>query len=147
VQELESYKNYSFRVQTCTRDGTPESCSPLSQPVFVRTLMSEPGQMTRPWAKFQNKSTIMVFWDPPAEPNGPIAFYELNVTVVSSSGVVSSQMTNHTRKDDLQTEVCKEIVSNLVLISLVLFTSQMDHRFTLFECSTIKLRDELVVIS
>ncbi|CAG0919386.1 unnamed protein product [Notodromas monacha] len=97
IRGLRGYTDYEFRVQVCTR--TQFVCSVFSKPEVRRTLVTTPGQVTSLVADSVNATHVRVVWGKPVEANGPVTYYQVNVT---SSSKNTSSSRNLLEQDDLR---------------------------------------------
>nr|XP_009291422.1 usherin [Danio rerio] len=77
---LKAYEEYSFTVTVCNRQGCVSS-----SPASGRTLPSAPAGLRAPGLRPLNMTAMNVFWDAPAELNGPPPLYHVERTDVSLS--------------------------------------------------------------
>lgn len=74
---LLAYVEYNISVTACT-----VACSEKSPMTKQRTKIGIPGKISIPKVRFMNSSQVMVTWDPPQHPAGPIklAYYEIEAS-------------------------------------------------------------------
>ncbi|KAM6979899.1 usherin [Aplochiton taeniatus] len=80
VEGLRAYSFYTFTVTLCTRAGCVSS-----QPTVGQTLPAAPAGLSHPRLRPCNETTMEVLWDPPTQPNGPPALYQVERTDLSLS--------------------------------------------------------------
>lgn len=105
---IECYTNYSITLEACTLRG----CSVHSKPLNVTTDVGVPGQPAAPKVRWINETHVMVDWEEPLKPNGPINKWNLFIMakmgdeVKNSSKVLrnSSSIISVHCGDDGQTE-------------------------------------------
>ncbi|XP_024884406.1 uncharacterized protein LOC112462719 [Temnothorax curvispinosus] len=71
---LKPYTKYSIRISACT-----VKCSEKSETVNEFTRIGVPGKINMPLVRFVNSSQVIVQWEPPQEPAGPVEamYYEI----------------------------------------------------------------------
>lgn len=91
---LKSFTRYSIRVSACT-----VKCSDKSETVNEYTRIGVPGKINIPLVRFINSSQVIVRWQSPQEPAGPIKYmhYEIEygndlIQNVSKTGKISKKV-------------------------------------------------------
>ncbi|XP_011874868.1 PREDICTED: cytokine receptor [Vollenhovia emeryi] len=74
LTNLKPYTRYSIRVSACT-----VKCSEKSAIVDELTRIGVPGKINIPLVRFVNSSQVIIQWEPPQEPAGPVEamYYEI----------------------------------------------------------------------
>lgn len=77
LMNLSAYTEYNISVTACT-----VACSKKSPMITERTKIGIPGKIGIPKVRFMNSSQVLVTWDPPEHPAGPInlTYYEIEAT-------------------------------------------------------------------
>ncbi|KYQ54930.1 Cytokine receptor [Trachymyrmex zeteki] len=71
---LKPYTKYFIRVSACT-----VQCSEKSTMIYESTKIGVPGKINIPLVRFVNSSQVIIQWEPPQEPAGPLEhmYYEI----------------------------------------------------------------------
>lgn len=76
IGNLKPYTMYNVRIQACL-PGSDNSCGTSQSQVTLRTNPAAPLEQSPPSARSLDPYSIVIWWDPPALPNGPIKNYLL----------------------------------------------------------------------
>lgn len=94
LMDLKPYTKYSIRVSACT-----VKCSEKSLTINENTRIGVPGKINIPLVRFVNSSQVIIQWDRPQEPAGPIwvMYYEIEygngmIQNVSRTGETSKKI-------------------------------------------------------
>ncbi|XP_072753028.1 uncharacterized protein Dome isoform X2 [Anoplolepis gracilipes] len=81
------YTEYAISVAACT-----VTCSEKSPIITQRTKIGIPGKVDMPKVRFINSSQVIVTWNPPQHPAGPIklAYYEIEATENQGYGEIQN---------------------------------------------------------
>lgn len=72
ITNLPPFTNYTVHVQAI---GNPDLLGAVIEEVLVRTNITNPSAIRNLQISATSSSSLLVTWDPPANPNGPISHY------------------------------------------------------------------------
>lgn len=83
IRNLKPYTKYAAYVKTFTARNKTSFASPVgqSQIIFFRTMSTIPSPPTNVISTALSDSEILLKWDPPVYPNGPIEYYIISGTI------------------------------------------------------------------
>ncbi|KAK3589280.1 hypothetical protein CHS0354_008343 [Potamilus streckersoni] len=107
---LDPYTEYMFKIAVYTSQVHP-GVGPFSIEVSTRTAQSEPGPIGK-YSYTSNVTSVTLIWEPPAKPNGIVAFYLIQYF---ASGLVTQADTLNitTGTEFNQTQQFNETVSSI----------------------------------
>uniref|UniRef100_A0A1X7VJK8 Fibronectin type-III domain-containing protein n=2 Tax=Amphimedon queenslandica TaxID=400682 RepID=A0A1X7VJK8_AMPQE len=92
VNDLEPDTTYSLSVAARNANGT----GPFTLPILIKTNQSAPSRPRRLRATAISPSSILLGWEPPANPNGEITAYHISITDEETGNVVIQETSNLT---------------------------------------------------
>ncbi|TDG49538.1 hypothetical protein AWZ03_004029 [Drosophila navojoa] len=79
ISNLKPYTQYAYFVKTLTRTDYHMQVDAYSKILYFRTLPSKPSPVSQLHGSSDHSTQIMIYWWPPARPNGIISKYIVNV--------------------------------------------------------------------